>query len=180
MIKRPLVVVSGLPGSGKSTLALQVSASLNLPLVDKDDILEHLFETKGVGDAAWRRALSRESDRLLRERAEGLPGAVLVSFWHLEGMPADSGTPIDWLAAHSDRVINLRCACPVSVAAVRFANRRRHPGHLDQQRSIEAVTESISNITRLPRLEIGQAIDIDTTLPVDVDVVVEAIRKLIV
>ena len=34
-----------------------------------DDILERLYETKGTGDAAWRRKLSRESDRILQEEA---------------------------------------------------------------------------------------------------------------
>lgn len=56
------VVVSGLPGSGKSTVARLVSPALNLPVIDKDDILERLFDSKGVGDASWRRALSRQSD----------------------------------------------------------------------------------------------------------------------
>ena len=38
--QRPFVVISGLPGSGKTTLARRLAQALNLPLIDKDDILE--------------------------------------------------------------------------------------------------------------------------------------------
>src|SRR5262245_21187082 len=95
---RRFVVISGLPGSGKSTLAHRLAPALGLPVIDKDDILERLFESKGTGDHVWRRALSRESDRILHSDAEASNGAVVVSFWHQPGMSADSGTPTRWLS----------------------------------------------------------------------------------
>src|ERR1700754_1620515 len=55
------IVISGLPGSGKTTLGRHPALALGLPLLDKDAILERLFESKGVRDLEWRRALSRES-----------------------------------------------------------------------------------------------------------------------
>ena len=86
------VVISGLPGSGKTSLARQLAPALHLPLIDKDDILERLFEAKGAGGAEWRRMLSRESDALLEAEARASSGgAVLVSHWRQAGMPADSG-----------------------------------------------------------------------------------------
>src|SRR4051794_39257771 len=91
------IVVSGLPGSGKSTLARQLSTALGLPLLDKDAILEGLFESKGRGNIEWRRSLSRQSDLILQMEAGKLRGAVLVSHWRLPGMPSDSGTPTDWI-----------------------------------------------------------------------------------
>jgi len=56
--------VSGLPGSGKTTLAGRLAPALHLPLIDKDDILNDLFDLRGTGDIAWRRALSRDSDEI--------------------------------------------------------------------------------------------------------------------
>ncbi len=146
---RPFVVVSGLPGSGKSTLARLLAPLLNLPVIDKDDILERLFESKGVGDSAWRRALSRESDLLFQQEALASEGALLVSFWRLTGMPPDSGTPTGWLSKLSDHLIHLHCCCPPDVAAARFRHRTRHPGHLDDSASgatIQARIQAIANL----------------------------------
>ena len=39
-------------------------------------ILDRLFESKGVGNAAWRRTLSRESDVILQHEAARSDGAV--------------------------------------------------------------------------------------------------------
>jgi shikimate kinase len=49
------VVVSGFPTSGKSTLARALSQALSLALLDKDYFLEAHFDSKGIGDAQWRR-----------------------------------------------------------------------------------------------------------------------------
>src|SRR5262245_15783008 len=128
---RRFVVISGLPGSGKTTLAWQLASVLDLPIIDKDAILECLFGSKGVGDAAWRRMLSRESDTMLEAQATASEGAILVSFWHLPGMASDSGTPTAWLSKLASRIVNVHCVCEPEIAAERFLRRRRHPGHLD-------------------------------------------------
>ena len=46
-------MISGLPGSGKTTLARRLAPALKLPLIDKDDILKRLFESIGIGNAAY-------------------------------------------------------------------------------------------------------------------------------
>ncbi len=157
-----LVVVSGLPGSGKTTLARLLARALNLPLIDKDDILESLFREKGIGDAAWRRALSRESDLTLQAAAAAASDAVLVSHWRLAGMAPDSGTPTEWLREASLRVVNIHCCCEPELAARRFLQRKRHAGHLDQVRSYAEVLAALKSIAAFGGLEIGHRIDIDT------------------
>jgi shikimate kinase len=161
------VVVSGLPGSGKTTVAQALASLLKLPLFDKDTILEQLFETKGVGDAVWRRQLSRESDVLVRSVVPSSGGAVVTSFWHVEGMPADSGTSTDWLTTLSRTLVNVHCECPVELAATRFAQRRRHPGHLDSTRSFAEVFASIQALPVPGYLSVGERVVIDTTTTVD-------------
>lgn len=71
------VVISGLPGSGKSTLARSLAERLSLPLIDKDVILESLYDSLGVGDHAWRSRLSRASDDIMLALAADARRAVL-------------------------------------------------------------------------------------------------------
>jgi predicted kinase len=175
-MSKPFVVISGLPGSGKSTLGRRLAPLLDLPLIDKDEILDRLFESKGVGDAAWRRTLSRESDVIFQNEAKNSNGAILASFWHLQGMPSDSGTPTDWLDAPSHHVVNVHCVCPVEVAASRFHQRRRHPGHLDGNSSSAELLVSLRTLTQLPPLDIGLRIDVDTSRVANLTNVADAIR----
>jgi glucokinase len=174
---KPFVVISGLPGSGKTTLGRRLAPLLDLPMIDKDDILNRLFESNGVGNAAWRRALSREADEILRREAASSAGAILVSFWRLSGMPPDSGTPIDWLASPSHRLVNVHCVCEPDVAAGRFVDRRRHPGHLDGESSASEVLASLRGLARLPPLDIAPRIDVDTSAAPDATAVARQISR---
>jgi predicted kinase len=165
-----------LPGSGKTTLARRLAPALDLPLIDKDDILDRLFESMGVGDAAWRLTLSRQSDAILQADALGSNGAVLASFWRAAGMPSDSGTPIEWLDEPSHHVVNVHCLCDPETAADRFVQRRRHPGHLDGASSRAEILASLRTLAALPPLDIGQRIDVDRGHEPDFAEVVRAIR----
>ncbi len=166
---RRFVIVSGLPGSGKSCLALQLAPFLGLSVIDKDEILERLFDSNGVGDTAHRRTLSRESDLIFQQQAEASDGALLVSFWRLPGMSHHSGTPADWLSALSSRIVNLHCECPAEIAAARFKDRTRHGGHLDSAKSPAQVLRSIQELERFRPLEIGVRVSVDTSIEVNAE-----------
>jgi cytidylate kinase/N-acetylglutamate synthase-like GNAT family acetyltransferase len=174
---RHFVIVSGLPGSGKSTLGRQLADALGIELLDKDTVLERLFDLKGVKDLAWRRELSRESDAILRSKAIASNGAVLVSHWRLPGMPAQSGTPTEWLSELSEKIINVHCTCSPEIAAERFAHRKRHAGHCDSERSYSEILESIQALSGIDRLNIGQTVEVDTSHPPNLDDVLRAVRE---
>jgi hypothetical protein len=164
-MSRRFVVVSGLPASGKSAIAQRLAPALGLALLDKDDVLERLFEIHAVPDAARRRELSREADRLFQSEAAAMDGAVLVSHWRVPGMQADSGTPTDWLADLAAPIVNLHCVCPPEIAARRFLDRTRHPGHLDARRNFDEVFTEFYALALLAPPAVGPTIYVDTAAP---------------
>ena len=174
---RRFIVVSGLPGSGKTTLARRLATALELPLLDKDDLLEALFASEGVGDTEWRRALSRRSDAELQRRAESSSGAVLVSFWQQPGMAADSGTPTGWLARLPGALVHVRCDCPPQVAALRFVSRRRHPGHLDALRSAAQLEDWLESLSRHGPIELAPVVPVETSRETALDAIVDAVVR---
>jgi glucokinase len=176
MHNQRFVIVSGLPGSGKSTLARRLAPALDLLLIDKDDILERLYETRGTGDAEWRRSLSRESDAILEGEVKASAGAVIASFWRQPGMAAESGTPTTWLSALNGPIVEVCCVCPPAVATSRFLQRQRHPGHLDHEQTYRTLFTQLETLARLAPLDVGERIDVDTTIEPNIDELVGRIQ----
>lgn len=156
------IVVSGLPASGKSTLARAIADALRLPLLDKDEVLEGFFDRLGVGDSEWRNKLSRAADDELRRQACALPGAVIVSWWRHPHSASESGTPTEWLSSLAGELVEMHCVCSPSVAARRFVSRKRHPGHLDEQKSLAAVEASFEEQAALGPLKVGRVLEVNT------------------
>jgi glucokinase len=155
------VVVSGLPASGKSTVAVALAGELGLPLLDKDDFLEALFESRGAGDAQWRTQLSRAADIAFQAEAERAPGAVLASWWRHPLSLVPSGTPTEWLASLPGAVVELHCRCAPAVAARRFLERQRHPGNLDGRRSHAELLAEFERHAALGPLGLAPVVEID-------------------
>lgn len=153
------VVVSGLPASGKSTLALRLGGELGLPVLDKDAILEALFERSPVVSGEHRSALSREADSLMRQQAGSLQQAILVSWWRHPASTESTGTDVGWLRELGTQVIEVHIDCPPDLAAVRFVRRRRHPGHLDGRWDEHTLRDAFARHARLGPLGLGVCID---------------------
>ena len=111
---RPFLLISGLPASGKTTLGHRLAHALGLPLLDKDEILEALFDGLGVGDAEWRNRLSRSADVVLQRLAGQTAGAVLASFWRHPQLTGESGTPTGWLSFLTGKVVWSDALMPVT------------------------------------------------------------------
>jgi shikimate kinase len=170
-----LVVVSGLAASGKTTVGRLLSERLSMPLIDKDAILEALFDSMGCDERDQRYRLSRASDEVLYALAESSGTAVLVNWWDHATAPAR-------LRAISSSLVEVFCDCPVELAAARFAARRRHPGHLDDLRSPEEHEQGIRRMREAfqgPLRLSEPVVTVDTSRPSAPDSVVERVRSAI-
>jgi predicted enzyme related to lactoylglutathione lyase/gluconate kinase len=163
------IVVTGLPASGKSTVGAAVAAALGLPLFDKDEILEALFEGLGTGDADWRTKLSRASDLVLQRIAQQSMGAVITSWWRHPLSQANSGTSSAWLSSLPGEVVEIYCRCNPTVAVERFFARSRHVGHLDGAKSREAELARFEQLATHGPLGLARVIDFNTEQAFDVN-----------
>ena len=143
-----LIVVTGLPGAGKSTVARTISAQLGLPLLDKDDVLERLFD-EHQADVGQRQQLSRLADENFLAELGRFPSMVAVSFWRRHELSATSGTPVDRFPPQR-RVIEVWCDCDPAVALDRFFTRHRHPAHGDSTRDREPYVSMIGETGLVP------------------------------
>ncbi|MEM1231706.1 MAG: AAA family ATPase [Pseudomonadota bacterium] len=173
MAKAPTVsdtiILSGAPASGKTALGRALAQRLTLPFLDKDEILESLFEALGVGDPAWRQRLSRASDALFLHQIEQRPACVAVSFWRHPGSARrESGTPVDSLRTRAPHLIEVHCECPADLAVARFRQRVRHPGHLDDALVVDGMSdEAIRSQAALGPLGLATVLKADTSRPLD-------------
>jgi shikimate kinase len=166
-----VIVVSGLAASGKTVVGRALSRGLSLPLIDKDDILEALFDSMGCEDREQRHRLSRASDEVLFRVAASSRPVVLVNWWN--------HTAPDRLRLIADSVVEVFCDCSIEVAAARFAARQRHPGHLDSLRTPEEHAEGIRHLRESYRGPLrlgGSLITVNTERPVDVDALLTDVR----
>jgi glucokinase len=144
------VVISGIPGSGKSTLATELASALRMQVVDRGEIFDQLSANK-ISDTIARRNVDVESDRLLSERALTLDRAILVSNWHVNGMPTGSGTSTEWLLKSERDLIGIHCSCPPDVAAKRIAARAKN-----RARSLAELIKELEWLDRLGAPNVGQ------------------------
>lgn len=159
------VVVSGVPGSGKSTLAVDLARRFPRPIFAMDPIKETLWDLLGGGDVERSRELGRAANEVVMSAAASAPPSVLESFWRHEWAA-------ETLAALPDRVIEVFCDCPAEVARRRYGQRRRHPAHLDHIR----VHDPDPWAPHRGRPLVEDAIVVDTTMPVDVDDLIERLQ----
>lgn len=173
------IIVTGLPASGKTTLARRLAAALGWPMLDKDDFLEQLYATVDVTSMNIRRRLSREADAAFQLRARQLPKAVLVSHWRPNGDQSTSGTQAGWVLDHFTTTLELHCDCPWQTALERFRSRSRHPGHLDAQRSQDALTVQFQALAQAYPLGLCPHISVPTGTQVDTNAILGQIRQFL-
>lgn len=145
---------------------------------DKDEILEDLFNKKGIGDVHWRTILSRTADEILRERARQSESSVIVSWWRHPASTLASGTSTEWLSDLRGILIEVNCICDPAIAVKRFKSRIRHRGHLDQFKSYADLVATFEAQAALGPLGIGRLVKVNTEGSVKLEDALSKINSL--
>lgn len=158
------LVVSGAPGAGKTSLALPLAASLGWPLLSKDVIKERLHDslpTPSNDALAWSRTLGGAAMDLLWTLAALSPNVVLEANFR-----PTSDYERERLENLDRRIVEIHCSCPPDLAARRFAERARSPGH---HRGAHPLTDlSPELLAEFPGpVGLGEVLVVDTSAPVD-------------
>lgn len=182
MTKPLLVIVSGPPGAGKTTLAKCLGAELALPVFDRDDLKDIMFDSLGWSDRAWSQLIGATAYELLYLIAERLISrgvSVIVDTNFQRESIADR---IENIArAHDVTIVEVNCRAEPDVLARRFRERweagNRHEGHTS------AFTNEAVFIKELEERDyrasgIGRVVEVDTTdvEQVDLDDIVAKIK----
>ncbi len=179
MLGRPFIIVSGLPAAGKTAIGRYVAETMELPFLDKDDLLELEFEKHASIDLELRQKLSRKSDEEMVAEAGSLGAGVLVSFWRPTNRTVAYGTATDWLSELTTPVIELHCRCEPHIAQQRFVTRTRHPGHNDAFRR-DSLVQQFQELGALGPLAIWPVVSIDTSDLSDIPALAnEAVRGVL-
>jgi predicted kinase len=176
-----LVIVSGPPGAGKSTIAKRLGAELGLPVLDRDDIKDTMFDTIGWSDREWSQRLGGASWHLLLMFAERLltAGQSVILDSNFERGCHPQLREIAGRAPY--RLVEVHCSAEDAVIARRFKQRwdggGRHPGHATAWSESEYL-DQIAHRKFVPLEESDVLIEVDTNDfdSVDVTGIVSTIR----
>ena len=181
-LHRRLVLISGLPAAGKSTIAQPLANALGFALLTKDDVKESLFTTLSAastpipaGAAEFSRLLSSAAFDLLWSLAARCPRLILEANFQTKS-PRVREKFSALLAQPGIQAVEVHCRVPLEEAARRFAGRAllgRHPAHTLHVLSLDRLAPCAEPFAMCP------VIEVDTTQPVDLEVLVAGIRRIL-
>ena len=129
-----LILIAGLPGTGKTSFAKYLSRKLGIPMVSKDIIKEHLFDTIGFKNRAEKVTLGIAAADLMYHVAElhleiGLP-IILENNFESASKPG----LLKLIAHYNCKTVMVKFHTEPGVLGKRFLERdkspERHRGHV--------------------------------------------------
>ena len=131
-----VVLISGKPGAGKSTLGRELSRSLHLPFVCRDDIKTGLHVTHRAEDPSDARRFADAAFDIFYDTVGQLVAAGVSVVAEAPLHVGLCEEPVAQLAK-SCVLMHVRVVTPTSLAVQRYRSRweagERHPAHNDEQ-----------------------------------------------
>lgn len=167
---RSVVVMSGLPAAGKSTLAAALAERLGFCLISKDANLMTLYTAFqfGAGDAAASMRTGAAAWAVFWMQARMSPQTVLDA-----NIQASDAQQIEALKSLGATLLEVRCECPPDLAKQRYAA-RASPGHPAQRYTV--LDDERLALYAKP-IGLGDIVVVDTSRSVDLDGVVQQVRR---
>lgn len=163
-----MIIITGTSATGKTVLSKNISNKLKLPIINKDEIKEFLFDNLGIKDEEWAVKLGMTSFELTYLFVEKLcqTGNTFIAEGNFENKYA---TKIfsHIKSKYNYRVLQIYCHAKVEVLYERYIKRdnsgERHPGHIIQISGLDGFKSRVSNKNFKLDIDDSINIDIDTT-----------------
>jgi AAA domain len=167
-VVKKLVLITGAPGAGKTTLAVPLAARLDFPLMSKDAIKEALAAAiPGLPSVEWSRLLGSVTYEVMWKVAPEFESLVIECNFY----PRSEMHRLKLLEL--GRPVEVFCSCPPDEARRRYRDRAgaRHPVHIEADLSPERMAQFDRP------MGVGPVLSVDTTGPVDLDMVAHWVRR---
>jgi predicted kinase len=172
-VKQFVVLVTGVPGSGKTTLGREVARAVGVPLFSLDVVKEAIFDSVDVQNENSGMRLREAGLSVITALIPDCPLGAIVDLWV---DPRRDRTTVRRVfeKVEARPILEIVCDVPGEVAVERYASRRRHAAHKPPD---TATLDRIRDAARiLTPLEIGPALRLDTSGPVDLASVIQWVR----
>lgn len=163
-----IIIVSGASATGKTTLSKNLSNKLKIPVINKDEIKELLFDFLGTKDEEWALRLGSSSFELTYLLAEKLcqtRNAFIIEGNYDNKYAAKTFNAIK--SKYNYRILQIYCHAEVDVLYDRYMERdnsgERHPGHIITINGFEEFKRKACSKNFKLDIDDSITVDVDTT-----------------
>ena len=170
-----VIMVNGVPASGKSTVANAISAATGWPVLRLDTIKDPFLHELAPVDRPFNRTLGRASYAAIFDILRDAPAGttMIIDAWF--GFQPEQILTQGLARAGVTVTAELWCHAPPDITGARYAARigDRTPGHP----GADYVPELIALAAKAQAMAIGPVQSIDTTIPLDITVVLNWLHQ---
>lgn len=169
MDEKLMIIITGASATGKTHLSRCLADKFRIPVINKDEIKELLFNYLGIKDEKWAMRLGVASFELIYLFAEKLclTAKPFIVEGNFENKYA-SKVFTELKSKYNYKVLQIYCHAEAEVLYHRYVERdnsgERHPGHIIQISDVETFRSRLNSKNFKLGIEDCKTINLDTTL----------------